>query len=78
MGSIIAFLPRGVFDDKTTRLMGDAFDSACVALHDKGQPTIVHEIMARRIIVAVRKGERNPRRLRDAALAAVKRSDDWS
>jgi hypothetical protein len=76
VGLIIPFLPRGVFDDETTGLMGETFDSACAALRDKGQPKVVQEILARRIIMAARKGERDPKRLRDAALAAVKRRDD--
>ena len=29
MGSIIPFLPRGVFDDAATKAMGEAFDEAC-------------------------------------------------
>ena len=36
MGSIIPFLPRGVFDEVATRAMGRAFDAACAALHDSG------------------------------------------
>jgi hypothetical protein len=35
--------------------MGQAFDAACKALHDTGQPKIVHEVMARRIIRAARR-----------------------
>ena len=55
MASIIPFLPRGVFDDAATKAMGQAFDAACKALHDTGQPKIVHEVMARRIIRAARR-----------------------
>ena len=29
VGSILPFVPRGVFDDATTRIMGEAFDAAC-------------------------------------------------
>lgn len=72
MGTIYSFMPRGVFDDAQTRLMGDAFDAVCSALHDTGQPEIVHEVIARRILAAARKGERDPRRLREAAMAAFR------
>jgi hypothetical protein len=72
MGSIIPFMPRrGVFDDATTRIMGEAFDAACKELHDTGQPFVVHEVMAKRIIAAARNGERDVTRLRDAALSAL-------
>ena len=50
VASILPFIPRGVFDDAATKAMGEAFDAACQALHDRGQPTVVYEVMARRII----------------------------
>jgi len=71
--SVVEFLPRGVFDDDATRLMGEAFDSALTAVGQKFQAGAVHEVVARRIIAAARKGERDPDRLRNAAIAAVKR-----
>jgi len=51
--------------------MGKAFDTACEDLHDKGQPTIVYEVIAKRIINAAMKGERDPVRLRSIGLAAL-------
>lgn len=71
MGSILPFLPRGIFDDAATKVMGAAFDAARKALDDTGQPELVQEVMARRIIVAARKGERELTKLRDAALTAL-------
>lgn len=71
MGSILPFLPRGVFDDAATKVMGEAFDASRDALHDSGQPELVQEVMARRIIAVARKGERNILKLRDAALMAL-------
>jgi hypothetical protein len=53
--------------------MGEAFDAACRELHDRGQPDLVHEIIAKRIIAAARMGERDPTKLRDAGLAALGR-----
>jgi hypothetical protein len=54
MTTIIAFIPRNVFDDATTKVMGDAFDTAYKALPND-QPGLMHEIMARRIVRAVGK-----------------------
>ncbi len=72
MASIIPFIPRNVFDDAATRLMGEAFDAACKELHDTGQPELVHEVMAKRIIAAAQKGERSVARLRDITVAGLK------
>jgi hypothetical protein len=72
--SVVRFLPRGVFDDDATQAMGRAFDSALALLGEKFHPKAIHEVIARRIITAARKGERDPDRLRDTAIAAVKRS----
>jgi hypothetical protein len=74
VASIISLLPRGIFDQTTTKVTGEAFDAACKALPDTGQPAVVQDVMARRAIEAARKGERDPDRLRDAAIAAVKRT----
>jgi hypothetical protein len=59
MGSILPFLPRGVFDDAATKTMGEAFDAAWEALHDTGQLELVREVMARRIIAAPTKANAN-------------------
>jgi len=71
MPSILRYVPTAAFDDAETRLLGDAFDAACKELHDTGQPEIVHEVIAKRIIAAANQGERDPIRLRDAGLAAL-------
>ena len=52
-----------------------ASDSACRELHDSGQPSIVYEVIARRIIDATGTGERDPVRLRNVGLAALERQD---
>jgi hypothetical protein len=59
------------FDDEATRLIGEAFHAACKGLRDTGQPALVREIIAKRIIEAAKKGERDPARLRAAGLAAL-------
>ena len=48
--------------------MSEAFEAALKELDDTGQPKLVLEIIAERIIAAARIGERDPVRLRAAAL----------
>jgi len=73
MASILPFIRKAgaVFDDHATQAMGEAFEAACKELHDKGQPQIVYEVIAKRIIGAAQNGERDVDRLRDAGLAAL-------
>ena len=73
MASILPFVQKSgvVFDVDVTALLGQAFDAARQALHDKGQPDVVYEIMAVRIIEAAKKGERDVGKLTAAALAAL-------
>ena len=73
MASILPFIRKAgtVFDDRVTAIMGDAFDRACKELHDSGQPSIVYEVIARRIIDGARGGERDPVRLRNVGLTAL-------
>jgi len=78
MASILPFIRKAgaVFDDRVTQIMGEAFDTACEDLHDTGQPTIVYEVIAKRIIDAAKNGERDPVRLRNAGLTALGFDDD--
>jgi hypothetical protein len=54
--------------------MGEAFDAACEEVRDTAQPPVVREVMAKRMIDAARAGERDVKRLRDAALSGLKGS----
>ena len=72
MATVLQFIRnKSDFDDEATRLIGDAFDAACKGLRDTGQPIVVQEVIAKRIIKAAMKGERDPARLRAAGLAAL-------
>jgi hypothetical protein len=73
VASILPFIRKAgtVFDDYATEIMGEAFDAACKELHDKGQPTIVYEVIAKRIIDAAKNGERNTVQLRNIGLAGL-------
>jgi hypothetical protein len=72
VASILPFIRKAgaVFDDRVTQIMGEAFDDACKELHDTGQPPIVYEVIAKRIIDAAKNGERDTARLRNAGLVA--------
>jgi hypothetical protein len=72
MGELLKFIPPNAnFDPETAAMLGAAFDKAIAALHDRRQPEIVREAPAKRIITLAAKGERNPDRLCEAALAAM-------
>jgi hypothetical protein len=72
-GSILPFIARSgaVFNDLATKVMGEAFDAACNELHDKGQPTVVYDVIAKRIIDAAKNGERDQVKLRNIGLAGL-------
>jgi hypothetical protein len=66
--SIRSLVTPGEFDPEAIAAMVEAFDAAFEALDDMGQPKIVLEIIAQRIIEAAKRGERDPARLVEAAL----------
>jgi hypothetical protein len=66
--SIHSFVRPGVFDPEALAAIGEAFAAACKALDDTGQPQIVREVIAERIVAAANTGERDPVRLLEAAL----------
>jgi hypothetical protein len=51
--------------------MGAAFDKVCRSLHDSGQPGIVKELIAKRIIDLAREGESDPEQLCDMTLKSL-------
>jgi hypothetical protein len=76
MPGILEFIrSENAFDLEVVALLVEAYDSALKSLHDRGQPEIVREIIAERIIEAAKKGERNPDRLCEAGLVAMRRPD---
>jgi hypothetical protein len=64
-------MQSGAFEPETIAAMSEAFEAACKELDDAGQPQIAPDVIATRIIAAVRTGERDPVRLRAAALAGL-------
>jgi hypothetical protein len=68
MAGIVPFFRGAAFDYDAIRAMGEAFDRACHCLYDLGQPALVRDIVARRIIEVARAGERDPDELCACAL----------
>jgi hypothetical protein len=73
---ILERIEAGEFDDKALMVIHAAFDAACTALRDTGQPQIVREVIADRIIEEARHGERDPQRLCNYALAGIPRRNE--
>jgi hypothetical protein len=69
--NVLPFLAHNVFDADTTKALGEAYDAACAELGDGKQPELVKEVIAKRIIEAARRGERDPHRLCTKALDAL-------
>ena len=72
---IRSLMQPGAFGPEAIAAMGDALDAALKELQDTGQSNVqsdvVREIIAGRIIGAARLGERDPARLRAAALSGM-------
>jgi hypothetical protein len=67
--SLTVPLPVGSsFDANAVRAMSLAYDRALRELHDKGQPEIVGEVLAKRIVEAATAGTRDSERLCEIAL----------
>lgn len=52
-------------------ILRDVYARACKSLHDRGQPAIVSEIIAQRLIALANDGERDPEKLSEGALSAL-------
>jgi len=63
--------PGAVFDPETTALIVAAYDRVCREMHDKGQPAVVREVIARHLIAIASKGERDPDRLWRGTLTSL-------
>ena len=69
--TIIPFLCGGSFDPETTRVLDHAYNTFCAMLHDKGQPFVVEEVIATRIIEIAKTGERDPDTICQRVLTAL-------
>ena len=71
MTSIVPIFRDSAFDNEATLILGKAYDIACRSLHRKGQPPVVQEILAKKIVEAAQHGERDPDRLAGIALSQL-------
>jgi len=71
MATIHPLFREAAFDAKVTYAMGEAFDCACRALHDVGQPDIVKEVIAKRIIELATSRRKIRRRFRLARIGLL-------
>jgi hypothetical protein len=72
--TILPFVrPETTFDPDAVAIMSSAFDAALASLNDQNQSPTIREIIAKRIIAAAMKGERDPERLRQEAINAISR-----
>lgn len=69
MSNIVLLFRDTAFDPSEVDLLCLAYDKARRSLYDRGQPPLVQELIARRIIDAAKLGERDPDKLCEAALA---------
>ena len=71
MSKVVPLFEKTDFDPETVNVLALAYEKARKSLHDKGQPALVQEIIAARIIAAAKTGERDPDRLCESALVAL-------
>lgn len=72
MAHILPFrIPDTQFDPETVVILSTAYDRAISEVNGQGQPEVVREVIAKRIVALASKGERNPDRLCEAALRAL-------
>jgi hypothetical protein len=71
MATIHPLFRDTAFEPGVVQTMAEAFDKACSWLHDLGQPPLIKEIIARRIIEVAQTGERDPDELCRRALKAI-------
>ena len=69
---ITPFLDKETFDPETRRIMGLAFEAACIALQVVDRGDRANEPIAGSIIELAKAGERNPDVLCELALARLR------
>ena len=71
MSKVVTLFQRAEFGPETVDVLARAYEKARRSLHDKGQPNIVQEVIAERLIAAAQAGERDPDKLCETALFAL-------
>jgi len=70
------YFQPGAFGPEAVGAMSEAYEAALKELQDASPASAVREAIAGRIIAAARFGERNPVRLREAALRKTPHKSD--
>jgi hypothetical protein len=65
----VPIFAEAAFGSDAIDVMTKAYGQACRMLRDKGQPEVVQEVIARRIVEIARTGERDPERICERVLA---------
>jgi hypothetical protein len=74
--SLARYMQEGVFDPPAIEAMTTAHLAVCESLRLASRTDPVREIVARKVIEVAGTGERDPARIRDLTLLALKESDD--
>jgi hypothetical protein len=72
------YLQEGVFDPPAIEAMTTAYLAVCDSLRLAGRSDPLTQIVARKVIEIAGTGERDPARIRDLTLLALKESGDRS
>jgi len=59
------------FDQAEIVILLDAYVRACRSLHDRGQPDIVTDVIAERLITLAKAGQWDPQKLSEGALGTL-------
>jgi hypothetical protein len=59
------------FDQAEVLILLDAYVRACRSLHDRGQPDIVTDVIAERLITLAKAGQWDPQKLSEGALGTL-------
>jgi hypothetical protein len=71
METVAELFRGGAFDPEAVDVLCAAFEKARKSLHDTGQPALVQEVIARRIIALAERGQRDPDKLCEDALSSL-------
>ena len=76
--SLARYMQEGVFDPSAIEAMTTAYLAVCESLRLASRTDPLTEIIARKVIEIASTGERDPARIRDLTLLALKESGDRS
>lgn len=71
MADVVGSFHEAAFDSADIEILARAYELARKSLHDKGQPDMIQQIIAQRIISAAKSGQRDPHKLCEFALVAL-------